>query len=452
MNDMNRHTHDRFLIETYFSDPARMLALEKGEFLFRQKQFNDRLFLVKQGRLRGFAVNDGGSEVELFIAEPDMFVGVHSFFSTFTTMTNCVALEDSVISYISYNDAAALAGDSANLAEQFLPVIIHELLLRQRQTMKYAAENEEWLKKLVNSEKLASLGQMAAGIAHELNNAVAVLEKNTHWLSRQAGEVIASRSPDMRHYFAIGLEKGRCLSSRDIRKRQERYRKVLNLSGDAAEMLAHTSIPEDDLLKWPSSLEDDAAAIAAHWETGATLKDMIVSAEHAAHVVRSINALGTSRKKTSEHVDINETIREALSLHQSDLRRVEVDLALSDLPPVYGNAGDFIQIWSNLIKNACESMAQAESSHPRLFLSSKTAGGYVVIAVRDNGPGISPEIRESVFQPNVTTKKEGLSFGLGLGLMIVQRIVDGYNGSITIESEPGNTIFYVKLPCGGNNG
>lgn len=452
MSNFIKNFHTQFLIDIYFSDPKRVITLPKDEFLFKQDQFNDRLFLVKKGTLRGFGINPDGSEVEFFIAVPFMFVGVNSFFSTSKTMTNIVALEDSILAYIGYKDAVYLAGGNASLSEQFLPVIVNELTFRQTRMMEIGAENEKTLKKLIQSEKLASLGQMAAGIAHELNNAIAVLEKNTKWLGEQIADIINAHSPEMLRYFRLGLDEGRSISNNEIRARQKRYKAIFKLSDDDAEALAQTTISEPELARLEDRFDQIAPIISAYWETGATVKDMLVAAHHATYVVKSVKELGVQRSQRNQQVDINETIKDALTLLQSDLRRIQVDLQFSPLPPIIGNAGEMIQVWSNIIKNACESMLNAKTVDPQLAITSGRQNGKIIVTVKDNGPGIPEQIKHKIFQPNVTTKKEGLSFGLGLGLTIVQRILDGYGAKITVESRPGNTVFIISLPLGDSNG
>jgi len=452
MSTFVKNFHTQFLIDIYFSDPNRVLKLPENTYLFKQDQFNDRLFLVKEGKLRGFGINPDESEVDFFTATPYMFVGVNSFFSTSKTMTNVVALEDSVVAYIGYKDAVYLAGGNASLSEQFLPVIVSELTIRQTRMMEIGAENEKTLKKLIQSEKLASLGQMAAGIAHELNNAIAVLEKNTAWLGEQVAKIIQSHTPDMLEYFRKGMTEGRSLSNNEIRLREKEYRKIFKLTEDAAEMLAQTSLDESDLAKLGNRIEESAPLIGTFWEAGATIKDMLVAAQHATYVVKSVKELGVHRSQRDQKIDVNETLKEALTLLQSDLRKINVDLHFSTLPAIIANAGELIQVWSNLIKNACESLVQGNIVDPLLEVATYEENGKIIVRIRDNGPGIPGEIKHKIFQPNVTTKKEGLSFGLGLGLPIVQRILDDYGAKIVFESEPGNTTFTISIPTGDVHG
>jgi signal transduction histidine kinase len=452
MSTFIKNFHTQFLVDVYFSDPKRVVRLPRGEYLFRQDQFNDRLFLVKKGKLRGYGVNPDGGEVEFFIATPYMFVGVNSFFSTSKTMTNIVALEDSELAYIGYKDAVYLAGGNASLAEQFLPVVVNELTFRQTRMMDIGAEKEKALKKLIQSEKLASLGQMAAGIAHELNNAIAVLEKNTGWLGEQIAQFIEVHNPDWVQYFRTGYTEGRTISNKEIRARQRRYKTVFKLDDESAETLAQTTIAESELTKLGDRLVKDLPIISAYWEAGATLKDMLIAAHHATHVVKSVKELGVRRSERERYVDVNETINEALTLLQSDLRRINVALHFSTQPPIIANAGELIQVWSNIIKNACESMIIGRTIDPQLEITSATVNGKIVVTVKDNGPGIPENIIDKIFQPDVTTKKEGLAFGLGLGLTIVQRILDEYGAKITVKSIPGSTVFTITIPTGVHNG
>ena len=145
-------------------------------------------------------------------------------------------------------------------------------------------------------------------------------------------------------------------------------------------------------------------------------------------------------------VDVNECIQEALTLLRSPLRKVGVNLSLSIVPAITASKGELVQIWANLMKNACESLRQADIPHPELHVRSSSDDTRITVQIEDNGPGIAPKMLPHIFQPDVTTKVGGLSFGLSLGLTIVQRLVNGYAGQIEVTSQPGETIFTVELP------
>jgi C4-dicarboxylate-specific signal transduction histidine kinase len=108
-----------------------------------------------------------------------------------------------------------------------------------------------------------------------------------------------------------------------------------------------------------------------------------------------------------------------------------------------------VQIWVNIIKNACEALQNSGQKNAAVRVKSRKTEGKAVVEIIDNGPGIPPDLLPRIFQPDVTTKVEGLSFGLGLGLSIVQSIIENMGGNIAVESEPGRTAFVVELRVEG---
>jgi len=186
------------------------------------------------------------------------------------------------------------------------------------------------------------------------------------------------------------------------------------------------------------------------WAIGASLHDMTNAARLATDVVRSTKSLAVpSALRQQQDIRIGESIRKALALLGSPLRRVNVVLELEEsLPTIRAGRSELVQIWSNLIRNAIESMAAGQTPDPTLTIRGHEEKEYIVVEITDNGPGIPPEIRERIFQPDFTTKGKGLTFGLGLGLPIVERIVSAYNGGVAVRSRPGETVFTVTLPLG----
>lgn len=189
----------------------------------------------------------------------------------------------------------------------------------------------------------------------------------------------------------------------------------------------------------------------SYWETGATCHDMMIAAKQAAHVVKSVRELAqTSQNKSL--IFIKETISEALVLLSSSLRQITVQLNLPDQAKIIANKGELVQIWTNLIKNAYESMIQAKIEHPTLKISYAIEDNRINISIEDNGPGIPQHILPKLFQPHITSKSNGMFIGLGLGLTIVHRIVTSYQGAIKVESIPGHTVFVVSFPIGEIHG
>jgi hypothetical protein len=189
-----------------------------------------------------------------------------------------------------------------------------------------------------------------------------------------------------------------------------------------------------------------------YWELGAVLFDMKLAAKHAMHVVKSVKQLGANRSDRVAGTQINDTIKEAMGILASQLRALNVVTDLQPLPTVFGNSGEFVQIWINIIKNSCEALISSKTQQPRIQVSTSLLKKYIKIELSDNGPGIPEAIIPQIFKPSFTTKIDGLSFGLGLGLSIVERLVDSYEGKIKLATAPGLTTFNILIPYhDGNN-
>ncbi|MCP3933446.1 MAG: GHKL domain-containing protein [Bacteroidetes bacterium] len=236
------------------------------------------------------------------------------------------------------------------------------------------------------------------------------------------------------------------MASSVIRKRKKELENRYGLPIHLARQLAVSGLTDHELAPFASNLRGNVERIYYYFETGLSLHDMLIAAQQAARVVRSVKELGVSNQQMQTLTDVDKTIREALLLLKSLLINVQIRLDLRVSTPVLANPGEMVQIWMNLIKNACEAMTNAATENPELAIRSIEEEGFIKVSIADNGPGIPEDILPKIFQPNVTTKIEGLSFGLGLGLSIVQKLVEIYRGNISVESQVGLTIFRVQLP------
>ena len=150
-----------------------------------------------------------------------------------------------------------------------------------------------------------------------------------------------------------------------------------------------------------------------------------------------------------------------MNLLTNKLKHITVETELDPCPLLTADLTELVQIWTNIINNAYDAMQQAQTPNAtvRICTSSFHAEGhdllpteYVRVSISNNGPPIPEEIHEKIFNPNFTTKKLGLDFGLGLGLSIVRRLVDSYNGTIELISNETETTFTINLPTTQING
>jgi signal transduction histidine kinase len=440
-----------WLKSAYFSDPAQRIRLKSGDVLLRQNQHNERLFLVIEGQLRGYLNYESTEPYEAFISLPDHFVGVYSFFShTHQSYSTVIAETDCEVAYIE-GDQADVEGNG--FAEHFLPVVVEEIYMRQLLTQKMTIQNQKTTHKLFQAEKMATLGQLAAGLAHELNNAVGVIKRQGEHLAGWAQTLVHQVGDHSAQYlFRKGLEEGSSMSTADQRQRRRELEERFDLPSAVARQAAAAGLNDDDMNSLGKDAADKLELFLPYFEAGLAFHDLNHAADHASQVVRSVKELGVTNHSVRVPVNVAETLRQATVLLKEELKGVALEMKAEPAMMTEANPGEVVQIWVNLIKNACEALRESGRKKPTIVVNAvRDEKGMACVTIADNGPGIPPDLMPRIFQPDVTTKVEGLSFGLGLGLSIVQKIMDSLRGKISVESEPGHTIFTIRLPLAAKN-
>jgi len=254
---------------------------------------------------------------------------------------------------------------------------------------------------LVQSEKMASLGQLVAGIAHEIKNPLNFIYGNTEFLTKYVNQ--------LRELVSF-IEKRESLSLPD-RESVEEFKKRINYS----------------------FLLQDLETLIANLEEGA---------ERIHDIIGDLRTFSRMESDDFRKVDIHEPIDLALSLLQNEYRgRIKVLKEYSDLPQVECHPGKMNQVFMNLLLNACQAIS--EEGHIKIKTSADEQ--FVTISVEDDGEGIQKEHLDRIFEPFFTTKPVGT--GTGLGLSISYAIVQQHKGTLRVASQPGKgTRFTIKLP------
>ncbi len=261
---------------------------------------------------------------------------------------------------------------------------------------------------LIQSEKMASLGQLVAGVAHEINTPLGYARSNV--------ETVRDSLPSLSALI-------------------ETYESVLpaDLPADSAERLKQAKRRWD-----PAESPEEMKILLGDVEHGLVqISDLVVSLKDFSRVDRSFTEL----------FDINGGLDTALKICQGHLKgRIEIEREYGELPLVHCAPSQLNQVFLNLITNA----SQAIEGSGWLRLRTRRVGDNVEIAIADNGCGMDEQTQAHIFEPFFTTKDVGK--GTGLGLSIVFRILEDHKASITVESRPGKgTEFMVRLPIGGTS-
>lgn len=263
---------------------------------------------------------------------------------------------------------------------------------------------------LVQSEKMASLGQMVAGVAHEINTPLGYARSN-------AG-IVRSSLKDFRELCSAQT---RALTLMTSQASDEEVAQALAEAQQRAEMLN------------PEELAGD-------------LDNLLADADHGllqiAELVSSLKDFSRVDRSRTDLFNVNDCIESALKIGHSQLKhRVEVVKSLGDIPQIECAPSQLNQVFLNLFTNA----AQAIADQGKIFVQTGAGASGIVVNVKDNGHGMSEEVKARIFEPFFTTKPVGK--GTGLGLSIVYRIIEDHGGRIEVRSAPGQgTEFIIHLP------
>lgn len=315
---------------------------------------------------------------------------------------------------------------------------------------------------LVQSEKMAALGQLIAGIAHEINTPLGAIRSSVEniadFFDRKLDKLpsfFQHLSTDYYQFFTDLLTSSqqdkRILSSREKRQMKRSNTRILaaedvDQAEDVADTLAELNCFEEiaglvPLLQSPEGLY--TLNMAYQFSTVLNSTQTIKTAtDKAAKVVFALKSY--SHYNYTEHKAETNLIRDietVLTLYQSQLKQgIEVIRNYDKIPPVLCFQDELSQVWTNLIHNALQAMDYQGT----LTIDVRQKEDQVQVRITDSGKGIPTEVMPKIFQPFFTTKPPGE--GSGLGLDIVQKIVTKHEGEITVESVPGHTTFAVSIP------
>lgn len=430
---------------------GELRTLEAGTVLNPTAAPTEEMFILLAGRV--VLYQQGGTSRKLLEAVPGQVLGTLPY-SRFRRAPGTAIIEESATAFV--------------LHQRHFPVLMRECVGLTTALVHHMLDRARDFRSVqLNDDRLESLSRLASGFAHELNNPTSAAARTARSLvgllneeERAARELAAARLSDeqLAVVDAVRTDCGRLAQPRTAIEAADREDDISEwltrhgIESVAAEALAASDVTTAALEQLRGALGPEALGIATRWiANGCAAR--VASHQIEAATARIHDLVGAmkgftfmDREGVPEHVDVARGLADTLAMLEGKARAKSATVRLetaAGLPPVDGFGSQINQVWEKLVANALDAIGSQGS----VTITATARGDSIIVRVADDGPGIPEEIRARVFDPFFTTKPVGE--GTGLGLDMARRIVHLHRGDIDFTTQPGHTVFRVRLPAAG---
>jgi len=432
---------------------GELQELKAGEKFFERGDSIDRMFIMLEGATN-FMMERNGQYMEVGRIETGEISGALPYSRAQTTSAIGFAVEDTKVFVLD----KSFFHDMICECQDFTKVLVHMMSDRVRSNTKSQQRDE----------KLMALGKLSAGLAHELNNPAAAIVRSSESLQQHLSHVpekfkkvifmkVTNEQVDSVNEILFskiqhGIDKNESLMNRTNREDELTDWLDDNGFGDyymLSETLAEYGFCNDDLDDLKDMLGDESFPSVVGWiDNVLTTEKMVGEIKEASNriskLVSSVKSYSHMDRSTDfEPTNVHEGLHSTITILNHKLRKNKVSLVenlTTDLPKISAHPGELNQVWTNVIDNALDAMEEGGT----LELKTTKNSENVMVHITDSGPGIPEDIQSRIFEPFFTTKDIGK--GTGLGLEVVQQIVERHKGHIKLDSKPGKTTFEFCFP------
>jgi signal transduction histidine kinase len=444
------------LTETDFGQICGMVEevrLSAGEELFSEGSSGDRAYIIQDGEIEVLKISSG-REILLSVHGSGSVIGEMALLEKAPRMASVRARTNSTLLAISKEQFDQLLNTSPTAARTMLDTV----LARWRNTTA----------RLQQSERMAQLGTLSAGVAHELNNPAAAVTRG----AEQLQDAIAQYEWSHGQLYQFSFSDTQWETLRELSRNaqtQATHPPVLDAltrSDREAELETWLEAKRvDDAWEYASilvNLEYDDSELAALAENFASdqlpavicwlsstyrvrslLTEIGQGAGRISEIIKALKSYSYLDQGPVQAVDVHEGLDNTLVILQNKFKAgisVRRDYA-PELPTIHAYGSELNQVWTNILDNA----ADALDGRGEIVIRTRQDGEWVVVEIEDNGSGIPPEIQPRLFDPFFTTKRPGKGTGLGLDISY-NIVVHKHRGDIKVTSQPGKTSFEIWLP------
>jgi signal transduction histidine kinase len=420
--------------------------------MMREGEPADRMTIILEGEMQG-RKESMGSDAPVYTGRAGQVTGMLPF---------------SRMTHYTITGHAVMPTRIASIPTSVFPEMLHKIPALGPRLVGILSDRIREVTKLdLQRDKLAALGKLSAGLAHELNNPAAAGKRSAVALSeaftrlRVAEAELDSEEPSLDQRELI-----RAMEA-DAQKRQAQAKPKDALQQSDAEEFVGSWLDSNGVTNgWeyasilaesdfdvqglenllgripPGSLSAVVKRLSAFLDISRLVQEIQNSTGRISELVRAIKEYSFMDQAPTQEVDVAKGIESTLTILTYKLKHGVTVIREYDpnLPKIFSYGSELNQVWTNLIDNAIDSM----KGKGELRIRTCPEGKDILVEIVDNGPGVPPEIQSRIFDPFFTTKAMG--DGSGLGLDTVYRIVRQHHGNISFTSRPGNTCFRVRLP------
>lgn len=436
----------------WFISQSQEMNLKAGDVYSRQGDPADAMFVILEGQLQGRG--ELGGETFVFDLEPCDVTGLLPF----SRMKRFTVSGRAVTDSHALRFPASLFPDLVQKMPELTKRLVGLMSDRIRETTRLEQQRD----------RLASLGKLSAGLAHELNNPASAAKRAASQLRQMLTKIrnasLELGKRDLSPAQKAEIEKLEASFTQPdvvppdpltISDLEEQIDSLLRSHGQndlwlLAAGLARRNIKPEVVESLFAILDGDTARaalvrIAASVEIASLVHEIESSTSRISDLVGAIKEYTHMDQAPVLNVDVVRSLETTLTILNHKLKQgVAVQRDYQQVPLLVNSFGSELnQVWTNIIDNAIDAMHGKGELRVRTYQQD----GCVVVEIADNGPGIPEEVQPHIFEPFFTTK--GVGEGTGLGLDTVQRIVKKHRGNIQVTSKPGDTRFQVWLPLAG---
>lgn len=455
-----------------------ILDFKAGQLILRSGEVNQGIYLILKGH----------GNLEMFVSETEAsvlkvgsfgrgdFLGLASYWNQEPNVADSRALTDVQCLVLDRFRFQQLSQQKAHFNQAIQNLFISNLshryrrgitLNRQVATLSRRLEKEsDELKRaineleaaqqqLVSQEKLVTLGQLNAGLAHELNNPAAALSRNIDHLFGLVQRLVPDDESKQRSLSVMvqaGTEQAHfTMDERRIKmsKLQERFpelpRSICRRLAQAPDEIVESWI---DTFGCQAPLADAFVQSLDAFELGLCLRSQRLSVERITQLVSNLKNYSIAQREGWQWIDIREGMRDTLQLLKYRLKNYQVKSDLADIPMIKAHQGELNQVWTNLIVNAM----QASQAGGTIEILARLDREEIWVDILDEGCGIPKGLEERIFESEFSTRQLHSESGLGLGLTITRGIIQRHGGKIHgWNRSEGGACFRVQLPLEHSN-